>query len=226
MNVKEFDMKKNTDQLVPDTYYHIYNRGINGENIFKSERNYFFFLEQFEKYINPVASTHAYCLLKNYFHFLIRTHSEDHLKSVFPLKEKYESNKILSLQFSHLFNSYSQALNKSQNRTGGLFETPFRRIAIKDEFYLLQLVYYIHFNPQKHHFTDDFKTYPYSSYIAYMNGSGKLLERSTIIELLGGQDKFITHHATLNDELFKKSDKIFIDFEPENTDRILTLTGF
>jgi hypothetical protein len=69
-------MKKNIELLEPDRIYHIYNRGINGENIFKEERNYRYFLEKYAKYIEPIADTFAYCLLKNHFHIAIRTKSE------------------------------------------------------------------------------------------------------------------------------------------------------
>jgi putative transposase len=90
-------------------YYHIYNRGINGENIFRNEENYFFFLEKWAQYVSPVADTYAYCLLKN--------------QSIF-IKEKLA---IPSQQFSNLFNSYAQSFNKVYERTGSLFESPFRR---------------------------------------------------------------------------------------------------
>ena len=58
--------------LVPGQYYHIYNRGINGEVIFREERNYPYFLQLYAKYITPIAETYAYCLLSNHFHFLLR----------------------------------------------------------------------------------------------------------------------------------------------------------
>jgi hypothetical protein len=38
-------------------YYHINNRGNNGENIFVEERNYHYFLQLYSKYITPVADT-------------------------------------------------------------------------------------------------------------------------------------------------------------------------
>lgn len=53
-------------------YYHIYNRGNNGENLFIAERNYAYFLNLYAKHIGPVAETFAYCLLRNHFHLLIR----------------------------------------------------------------------------------------------------------------------------------------------------------
>ena len=79
-------MKLNIEPLQPDSFYHIYNRGINGENIFKQERNYSYFLKKYALYIEPVAETYAYCLLKNHFHLLIRTRSEE---EILKLKEAF-----------------------------------------------------------------------------------------------------------------------------------------
>lgn len=55
--------------LFPGHYYHIYNRGNNGEDIFLEARNYDYFLNLYQKYISPIAETFAYCLLKNHFRF-------------------------------------------------------------------------------------------------------------------------------------------------------------
>jgi REP element-mobilizing transposase RayT len=65
--------------LQPDMYYHIFNRGINGENIFREERNYQYFLDLYAKHIDPVAETFAYSLLKNHFHMLIKVRSDSEM---------------------------------------------------------------------------------------------------------------------------------------------------
>ena len=147
---------KNTSPLQPETYYHIYNRGINGEDIFKKEGNYDYFLLKYTRYINPIADTFAYCLLENHFHLLIRTKSEEEIQTINnnsnrvlnPVRVNKTSSQIISLQFSHFFNGYTQAINKQNDRTGKLFELPFRRIPIENDYYFSRLVYYIHFNPQ------------------------------------------------------------------------------
>ncbi len=54
--------------LKPGVYYHIFNRGTNRENVFIEERNYRYFLQLYLKYIEAVAETFAFCLLKNHFH--------------------------------------------------------------------------------------------------------------------------------------------------------------
>src|SRR5690349_21761523 len=65
--------------LLYDTYYHIYNRGVNGEDIFVEERNYDLFLRLFEKHLLPVCDLFAYCLLKNHFHVSVRVRSEEEI---------------------------------------------------------------------------------------------------------------------------------------------------
>lgn len=63
--------------LLYDTYYHIYNRGNNGENIFVQERNYDYFMNLYYKYIDPIAETFAYSLLRNHFHVSLKTKTEE-----------------------------------------------------------------------------------------------------------------------------------------------------
>ena len=122
--------------LEKDYYYHIYNRGINGANIFENENNKIYFLKQFSKYLSDKISVFAYCLMNNHFHLVIRLNSEE---------------KEVTQAFSNLFNSYAKAFNKQTSRTGSLFEKHFRRIKLKDETYLKHLIIYVHLNP-KHHF--------------------------------------------------------------------------
>lgn len=41
-------------------FYHIYNRGINGCNLFRDNENYEHFLYLYDKHISPVAETFAW----------------------------------------------------------------------------------------------------------------------------------------------------------------------
>jgi hypothetical protein len=66
------------------TFYHIYNRGNNRENIFPQERNYAYFMDLWWKHISPIAETWAYGLLRNHFHaavFIKRREDLSGLKS-------------------------------------------------------------------------------------------------------------------------------------------------
>jgi REP-associated tyrosine transposase len=47
--------------LTPGAYFHIYNRGTNGENIFVEKRNYAYFLQLYAKAINKAYAARAAC---------------------------------------------------------------------------------------------------------------------------------------------------------------------
>ncbi len=79
--------------LLYDTYYHIYNRGNNRENIFIQERNYTHFMNLYAKYIDPISETFAYCLLRNHFHVLVRIKAEE---------EILETLKVSSVNHRHV----------------------------------------------------------------------------------------------------------------------------
>ncbi|EPR72290.1 Coproporphyrinogen III oxidase, aerobic [Winogradskyella psychrotolerans RS-3] len=136
------------ETLEKDHYYHIYNRGINGCNIYNSDENKRYFLELTGKYLDKKASISAYCLLDNHYHLLICVNC---------------STKEITQAFSNLFNAYSKAFNKQNNRTGSLFEKHFKRKKIRSEEYFKTVICYIHRNP-----FNDWENYKFSSYHYYL----------------------------------------------------------
>lgn len=186
---------------MPDTCYHIYSWGINRTNIFIEHENYDFFLEKYSFYIFPIAETYAYCLLRNHFHILIRTRPEEEILKVINadrVLNPVSVNNFISRRFSHLFNSYTQAINKAYKRTGGLFETPFRRISVDNAAYFNELLCYIHFNPQKHGFVNDFRDYPYSSWGSFSSKKNSKLSREKVFDDFGGESQFFDSHEGIN----------------------------
>lgn len=63
---------KTIEPLENGKYYHIYNRGINSDILFKENSNYEYLLKLYDLHIEPIAETYAWCLMKNHFHFLVR----------------------------------------------------------------------------------------------------------------------------------------------------------
>jgi putative transposase len=191
-------MKSNIPSLQTETFYHIYNRGINGENIFKKPKNYTYFLSKYANLISSVADTYAYSLLKNQFHILIKTRSETEILQTLAKKKAINSSTAISLQFSHLFNGYAQGFNKEYSRTGSLFETPFRRIEISDNNYLRQLIFYIHFNAEKHGLCADFRKYTFCSYQAFLSNKLTRLKKDEVLNWFGDKTEFIKFHSDLS----------------------------
>lgn len=62
-----------TIPLLPDRYYHIFNRGINREAIFFNAENYSYFLRKYAERTDGYLKTSAYCLMYNHFHLMVQT---------------------------------------------------------------------------------------------------------------------------------------------------------
>ena len=200
-------------------YYHIYNRGNNRENLFIQQRNYPYFMQLYAKHILPIAETFAYCLMPNHFHFLIRTRTEkEQIEYQIQIGSFLENEPISkpiskpistgqkvkepSRVFNNLFIAYARAFNKAANRTGVLFETPFRRKIVTSDAYFYRLIVYIHMNPQKHGFVDDFRDWQWSSYWALLSEKETHLGRERVHEWFGSRDYFDEFHQ----ESLKESD--------------------
>jgi putative transposase len=200
------------DSLQYGRHYHIYNRGNNRENVFIEERNYAYFLSLYAKYIEPMADTFAYCLLRNHFHFLVRIKTEDEILNPKGLGDPSGFLPNPSQQFGNLFDAYAKAINKAYHRTGSLFEHPFGRVPVTTDAYLVNLVHYIHLNPQKHGFVTEFAEYPYSSYAALRSHQPSLLKRQVVLDWFNGKAAFDEFHQRRLDE---KAAAPFIGDDPD-----------
>ncbi len=153
--------------LEENTFYHIYNRGNNGENLFYKEENYWYFLRKYDEYLSDYLETYAYCLLPNHFHLLIRVKDSKDYEGRFlktGTSNLVDTDKIISELFRRFFTSYSKSVNKQESRKGSLFQKNFKRKAVLSDSYFTRLVWYIHSNPKKHQIFNSYKEYPYSSY--------------------------------------------------------------
>jgi putative transposase len=196
-----------TKPLTKGNYFHIYNRGVNGENIFKEEANYYYFLQQYKKYCVDVFETYSYALLKNHFHLFV------YVKENVIVKRddgKGEIKLDASKQLSHFFNSYAQAINKSYKRTGSLFESPFERKMVDNDSYFTSMIYYCHYNAQLHQMVKgSFKNWPFSSYHSIIENDNNIVAVDKVLDWFGGKDAFIKQHEE------RYENKKCIDFEIE-----------
>jgi len=217
--------------LLYDTYYHIYNRGNNRENIFIQERNYTHFMNLYAKYIEPITDTFAYCLLRNHFHVSLRVKSEEEIRETLnkTLKVSKKTLKVSSVnknrvgqsslanqnasqsrkplgsnmlgsdypsqQFSNFFNAYAKSINNAYDRTGSLFQHPFGRVPITTDRQFWNVIAYIHQNPQKHKFVDDFRDWKWSSYGVLLSEKPTKLNRDVVMEWFGGKQEYLDLHS-------------------------------
>ena len=151
---------------IPGHYYHIYNRGADRLPIFRETDNYIFVIRKMKKYCQELRLTPiAYCLMPNHYHFLIR---QDGRQSAGLLPQR-------------IFNSYVKAYNKRFERSGALFEGPYKVDHIDKESHLLHLCRYIHANPVKDGLVAQLEDWLYSNYLEWMElRSGTLVDREFV----------------------------------------------
>lgn len=140
-----------------NSFFHIFNRGINKQKIFFNNDNYDHFLTKIERHIVPHCDVMAYCLMPNHFHLLVSTN--EHVE---------ELSKGLQIALS----SYTRGVNTQQQRTGSLFQqnTKRKRISVNDDgAYLKTVLNYIHENPVSARLCDYPQDWKYSSYNEYFD---------------------------------------------------------
>ena len=186
-------MKNYHEDFEEDNFYHIYNRGNNHEKIFFLPKNYTYFLKKYREYLSEYVETYAYCLLPNHFHFLVKINNAEEMPS-FKKMASLPLSDVISTQFRRFFIGYSMAINKQENRTGSLSQKNFKRIRISSEEYIMNLMFYIHANPQRHKIINDFKIYPWSSYQPLLQNNSKVLKCKVCSDWFGGKQYFTDFH--------------------------------
>jgi putative transposase len=136
----------------PGAWYHVMNRGARREVIFKSDKQRQYFLSLLSETTRRFnAEWHAYCLMDNHYHLLIRT-PEGNLQRI----------------MRHLNGVYTQYFNRSEGKDGSLFRGRYKAILVDEECYWLQLSRYVHRNPVEANLVRSLEKYRWSSYPAYI----------------------------------------------------------
>jgi len=118
----------------PGTIHHVYNRGNNRHAIFSEPRDY----EQFLKFVAECKlrmkfEVHAYCLIPNHFHMLIRS-AETHISKF----------------MGRILEQYARYWNWKRQTSGRVFESRFKSKIFSDNPSYFSVFRYVHRNPIKH----------------------------------------------------------------------------
>ena len=190
-----------------DFTYHVYNRS--NETVFYNKANYIFFLQKIKKHISPFCDIISYCLMPNHFHFLIVANK----KSIEYTGESHRKNtQKLSKQLSIVLSSYTQAINKKENRKGALFahKTTAKQLNFsqtKNNYqlsknYLETCFLYIHQNPYSAEIVEHIEDWEFSSFRDYANNKkGNIINIALAKELINlDWENFIKQsYINLND---------------------------
>src|SRR3989344_398883 len=177
--------------LATNQIYHIFNRGVNKNDIFFSQKDYNRFLAAAKHYIiknskfsyekSPVDNNEAndpvslasgpkieilaYCLMPNHFHFLIKQLVDDGI----------------TIYMRRFMNSYVHYVNVKNKRLGPLFQGRFKNVLVDSDEQLLHVSRYIHLNPLVSNLVANLDDYPWSSYFTYTRNAQDRLVSPQII---------------------------------------------
>lgn len=149
----------------PDSYYHVYSRGVDKSDIFIDHEDKEYFLYLFSRHLSDSTKVSqkgyrypsyknllellCFCIMDNHFHLLV-----------------YQSKQggVTKLMRSVL-TAYTRYFNDKHKRRGPLFESRYKASRIDSDRYLLHISRYIHRNPH------DWRNYSYSSLDYILNGN-------------------------------------------------------
>jgi putative transposase len=149
---------------VENGFYHIYNRGVNKQEIFENPQDYSVFLKYLKEALSPISE------LKNFETFEVEVGGVTFVKprrmpknfngeidliaytlmpNHFHLIIKQNKRESMAGFMESIATRYSMYFNKSRDRVGPLFQGVYKAVLIENESYLLHLSRYIHLNPKE-----------------------------------------------------------------------------
>ncbi len=192
-------------KIAPGEYYHVFNRGVNKHLIFHDtiDRVRFLFLILYfqspitlfnigrmvksfvrhsvfnikkETEQNIIESKFieltSFCLMPNHFHLIV--------------KEVEENGTARYMQ--RVLNAYTKYYNAKYNKSGHLFQGPYKIVHVKSNEQLLYLSTYIHRNPRElKEWLHKENRYPWSSYQDFL--SKNRFEKLLVFNIISGQFK-------------------------------------
>lgn len=165
----------------PGAWYHVMNRGSGRRRIFKTDEQRQYFLELLADTTDRFqAEWHAYCLLDNHYHLMLRT-PEGNLQRI----------------MRHTNGLYTQFFNRRERRDGALFRGRYKAILVDAEAYWLHLSRYIHRNPLEARMVKQLERYPWSSYRCYIGKANapSWLTTHYILGAIGQRRRYARYQA-------------------------------
>ena len=205
-------------------YYHIFNKGFGGQNIFIYNYDYLHFIDLMNIFLFSVTDVYAYALLGNHFHFAVKIKS---IEEVGFLNSELSKTKDMALKWKtfsieeaeniparnlkipdpdymlqHLFDTYARWFNKKHERKGKLLEKSYKIKEVDNTKYLQRIVLYIHNNPVKHGFCSHPVEYGWTSYISFVRNQSTRVKKDAVLKLFENYSEFISLHNKTDDDFF------------------------
>lgn len=149
-------MPRHPRKLSETGIYHVIVRGVNRQEIFHDDYDYYRYLYTLKRITDESNSeVMVYCLMSNHVHLLIR-----------------EGEGGISHVMKRLGASYAYWYNLKYDHCGHVFQDRFKSEPVEEDRYLVTVVRYIHRNPVKAGIANRPDDYKWSSCGVYYGGAG------------------------------------------------------
>ena len=159
--------------------YHVISRGTGRQLIFEGDDDRELFLDILEECARGTSvEVYAWCLMGNHIHLLLHA----------PISR-------IAFCMQLLCGRYAQIYNRRHDRVGHLFQERFKSEPVEDEAYLICVVSYIHYNPEKACIASQAE-YRWSSYKEYVGGhdTRRICSTGFVLGVFGGVEEFVRYH--------------------------------
>jgi len=162
-------------------WYHVMNRGRAREAIFADEADYETLLDAVAEATDRFGvEIHAYCLMPNHYHLLVRTPHGN-----------------LGRVMRHIDGVYTQRYNRRHGIDGPLFRGRYRAILVDADAYLLSVSRYIHRNPIDgvRPLVENLEDWCWSSFPAFLRRvrPAKWLSIDPTLDMLGVRNRYAAY---------------------------------
>ncbi len=140
----------------------------------------------------------SYCLLPNHFHMVVKINDRQPPNT--NANKLKDCGQLAVRQLMKLFITYAMSINTKEKRTGNLFAPKYKRLNISSDEYLKYLIFYTHYNPEKHGIIKNFSSYTFSSYNAICSNKATKIDRDLVLDIYDGRDNFLKYHNVVHEE--------------------------
>jgi putative transposase len=158
--------RNSVKEYISDSFYHIYNRGVEQRKIFLDEQDYSVFLSYLKTYLSPIDKADLENILsspdstskekdKALKLLKLRNYSKDLDLVCYSLMPNHfhllvhQKDIVINSFANSIGTRYAMYFNRKYKRKGVLFQDVYKAVLVKSEEQLLHLSSYIHLNPIK-----------------------------------------------------------------------------